>query len=288
LRGAADGQRGRARRLRAAPPAAGARRPGGGRLCPSGRTGRSKRGSGERGIPALHAAAPAACRRQGRAGAPPGPSRRLVDTARVRGQHRRLPRQPHGHVVDRAAGDHRGVHRLRRLRAFLPGGGDLAARGDDDDRRALLQGLRHLRGGLPGAGRGRDGGGADVTQAPPRGRTVLTANEAAAYAAVLARVQAIACYPITPQTAIVERLAELVAGREDVEYANVESEHSMFGYVIAAARAGARSRPPPRRVCSTRTSSCTGLRGSASRSWSSTSIAPSSPRGASSPTCRTA
>jgi len=80
-----------------------------------------------------------------------------------------------------------------------------------------------------------------VTQAPPRGRTVLTANEAAAYAAVLARVQAIACYPITPQTAIVERLAELVAGREDVEYANVESEHSMFGYVIAAARAGART-----------------------------------------------
>ncbi|HSB38826.1 MAG TPA: hypothetical protein VLD13_07035 [Gaiellaceae bacterium] len=75
----------------------------------------------------------------------------------------------------------------------------------------------------------------------PHGRVVLTANEAAAYAAVLARARAIACYPITPQTLIVEKLAELVAGRTDVEYANVESEHSMFGYVIAAARTGVRT-----------------------------------------------
>jgi len=75
----------------------------------------------------------------------------------------------------------------------------------------------------------------------PRGRTVMTANEAAAYAAVLARVQAIGCYPITPQTTIVERLAELVAGRDDVEFANLESEHSMLAYVIAAARAGVRT-----------------------------------------------
>ena len=61
----------------------------------------------------------------------------------------------------------------------------------------------------------------------------MTANEAAAFAAVLARAQAIGCYPITPQTLIVEKLAELVAGRDDVEYANLESEHSMFGYAIA-------------------------------------------------------
>ena len=75
----------------------------------------------------------------------------------------------------------------------------------------------------------------------PHGRVVMTANEAAAYAVVLARAQAIGCYPITPQTLIVERLAELVAGRDDVEFANLESEHSMFGYVIAAARAGVRT-----------------------------------------------
>ncbi len=75
----------------------------------------------------------------------------------------------------------------------------------------------------------------------PSGRAVLTANDAAACAVMLARVQAIGCYPITPQTLIVERLADLVAGRDDIEFANLESEHSMFGYVVAAARAGVRT-----------------------------------------------
>jgi pyruvate/2-oxoacid:ferredoxin oxidoreductase alpha subunit len=80
-----------------------------------------------------------------------------------------------------------------------------------------------------------------VTRTLPRGRVVLTANDAAAYAVMLARARAIACYPITPQTLIVERLADLVAGRDDIEFANLESEHSMFGYVVAAARAGVRT-----------------------------------------------
>jgi pyruvate ferredoxin oxidoreductase alpha subunit len=73
------------------------------------------------------------------------------------------------------------------------------------------------------------------------GRMVLTANEAAAYAVVLARARAIGCYPITPQTIIVERLADLTAGRDEVEFTNLESEHAMFGYVIGAARAGVRT-----------------------------------------------
>jgi pyruvate/2-oxoacid:ferredoxin oxidoreductase alpha subunit len=80
-----------------------------------------------------------------------------------------------------------------------------------------------------------------VRQELPRGRNVLTGNEAAAVAAVLARAQAIACYPITPQTLIVERLADLVAGRDDVEFKNLESEHSMFGYALAVARTGVRA-----------------------------------------------
>jgi pyruvate ferredoxin oxidoreductase alpha subunit len=80
-----------------------------------------------------------------------------------------------------------------------------------------------------------------VTQTLPEGRVVLTADEAAAYAVLLARARAIGCYPITPQTVIVERLAEVLAGRDDVEFANLESEHSMFGYVLAAARAGVRT-----------------------------------------------
>lgn len=76
---------------------------------------------------------------------------------------------------------------------------------------------------------------------PLRGRTVLTGDEAAAYAAALARAQAIGCYPITPQTIIVERLADLTAGRDGVVFANVESEHAMLGYVIAASRVGVRT-----------------------------------------------
>jgi len=80
-----------------------------------------------------------------------------------------------------------------------------------------------------------------VSGTTPHGRMVLTADEAAAYAVMLARARAIGCYPITPQTVIVERLADLVEGRSDLEFANVESEHAMFGYVIGAARAGVRT-----------------------------------------------
>ena len=80
-----------------------------------------------------------------------------------------------------------------------------------------------------------------MSGATPHGRMVLTADEAAAYAVMLARARAIGCYPITPQTVIVERLADLVEGRGDLEFANVESEHAMFGYVIGAARAGVRT-----------------------------------------------
>ena len=80
-----------------------------------------------------------------------------------------------------------------------------------------------------------------MSQELPSGRTILTGNEAAAFAAVLARVQVIASYPITPQTLIVERLADLVAGRDDIQFTNVESEHSMFAYALAASRTGVRA-----------------------------------------------
>ena len=80
-----------------------------------------------------------------------------------------------------------------------------------------------------------------MTRPLPEGRAVMTADEAAAYAVMLARVQSIGCYPITPQTVIVERLADLSAGRAGIEFANLESEHAMLGYVIAASRAGVRA-----------------------------------------------
>lgn len=98
-----------------------------------------------------------------------------------------------------------------------------------------------MRGRVSGPERDPHGGSEGMSQALPHGPAVMTSNEAAAYAVVLARVRAMGCYPITPQTLIVERLAELVAGRDDVEYANLESEHSMLGYVIAASRAGVRT-----------------------------------------------
>lgn len=74
-------------------------------------------------------------------------------------------------------------------------------------------------------------------------QTVIdTANHIAAYAAKVARVQVIAAYPITPQTSIVERIAELVeSGELDAEYIRVESEHSAMAACIGAAAAGVRT-----------------------------------------------
>lgn len=73
-------------------------------------------------------------------------------------------------------------------------------------------------------------------------KRVMTGNEAAAIAAKLGRVQVISAYPITPQTIVVERLAEYVAdGELDAEFIKVESEHSAMSACIGAAAAGART-----------------------------------------------
>ncbi len=58
----------------------------------------------------------------------------------------------------------------------------------------------------------------------------------------LANVDVIAAYPITPQTHIVEHLAELVAdGKLDAEYVPVESEHSAMSACLGASAVGART-----------------------------------------------
>jgi pyruvate ferredoxin oxidoreductase alpha subunit len=58
----------------------------------------------------------------------------------------------------------------------------------------------------------------------------------------LARVDVVAAYPITPQTHIVEHLAELVAqGELDAEYIPVESEHSAMSACLGSSAAGART-----------------------------------------------
>ncbi|MFP4169948.1 MAG: transketolase C-terminal domain-containing protein [Methanomassiliicoccales archaeon] len=71
---------------------------------------------------------------------------------------------------------------------------------------------------------------------------VINSNYAAAFAAKLARVEVIAAYPITPQTSISEKLAEMVElGEMDAKYLKVESEHSAMAALIGSSYAGARS-----------------------------------------------
>ncbi len=71
---------------------------------------------------------------------------------------------------------------------------------------------------------------------------VDTANHLAGYAAKAARVKVVAAYPITPQTTIVEKIADFVeSGEMDAEYIRVESEHSAMVACIAAASAGVRT-----------------------------------------------
>ena len=65
---------------------------------------------------------------------------------------------------------------------------------------------------------------------------------AVADAVKLANPDVIAAYPITPQTHIVEHLAELVAdGEVDAEYIPVESEHSAMSACLGSAATGART-----------------------------------------------
>ncbi len=73
-------------------------------------------------------------------------------------------------------------------------------------------------------------------------RVGLEISLAIAQAVKLANVDVVAAYPITPQTHIVEGLAELVAeGHMDAEYVPVESEHSALSACCGAAAAGART-----------------------------------------------
>jgi pyruvate/2-oxoacid:ferredoxin oxidoreductase alpha subunit len=70
---------------------------------------------------------------------------------------------------------------------------------------------------------------------------LLTGNQAAAWAARLARPQVVPVYPITPQTPILELLTEFHArGEFRAEILTPESEHSVLSACIPASLAGAR------------------------------------------------
>ena len=73
-------------------------------------------------------------------------------------------------------------------------------------------------------------------------RTGIEVSIAVADAVKMCNVDVVAAYPITPQTHIVEHLAELVANGElDAEYIPVESEHSAMSACLGSAATGART-----------------------------------------------
>jgi pyruvate ferredoxin oxidoreductase alpha subunit len=72
--------------------------------------------------------------------------------------------------------------------------------------------------------------------------TVSTGNKAVAAAVKEAAPEVIAAYPITPQTEIVEQIAEYVAsGQLKSQYIPVESEHSAMAACIGASITGVRT-----------------------------------------------
>ena len=72
-------------------------------------------------------------------------------------------------------------------------------------------------------------------------RALITGNQAAAWGARLARAEYMPVFPITPQTEIIETLAEWIDGGEmDCRMVTMESEHSMITAAGAAAATGVR------------------------------------------------
>ena len=70
---------------------------------------------------------------------------------------------------------------------------------------------------------------------------VMPGNKALAHGVRLARVEVIPVFPITPQTTIIEYLADFVANGElDAEYIHAEGEHSCMAMAVGASLAGAR------------------------------------------------
>lgn len=80
-----------------------------------------------------------------------------------------------------------------------------------------------------------------MTQTEMARVVALQGDEAVAEAVRQCDVDVVAAYPITPQTIIVEKLAEFVAaGRFGGEFIPVESEHSALSACLGASATGAR------------------------------------------------
>ncbi len=73
-------------------------------------------------------------------------------------------------------------------------------------------------------------------------KKVIIGNHAVSHGALLSRAEVIPAYPITPQTQIVEELAEMCGdGRLKARFIKVESEHSAMAAAISASATGART-----------------------------------------------
>ena len=73
-------------------------------------------------------------------------------------------------------------------------------------------------------------------------KKVITGDHAVAIGAKLCRVEVVPAYPITPQTLIIEHIADFVNdGEMDAKFLTMESEHSVMSAAAAASAAGARA-----------------------------------------------
>ncbi len=71
---------------------------------------------------------------------------------------------------------------------------------------------------------------------------ILDGNESAAWGARLARAQSVPCFPITPQTEIIETLAKWKAdGEFECIFNEMESEHSVLSAAVGSSATGART-----------------------------------------------
>jgi pyruvate ferredoxin oxidoreductase alpha subunit len=72
-------------------------------------------------------------------------------------------------------------------------------------------------------------------------KKVITGDHAVALGAKLCRADVVPAYPITPQTLIIEHIADFVNdGEMDAKFLTMESEHSVMSAAAAASAAGAR------------------------------------------------
>ena len=81
----------------------------------------------------------------------------------------------------------------------------------------------------------------DKTELSNKNIKLLTGNHAAAHALRQVKVGVIAAYPITPQSPVVEKIAEFISeGKLKAQFVKVESEHSALAVCCAASATGSR------------------------------------------------